>query len=124
MVIQDSPTGGKAGRWTKSGTVIEVLPYDAYQVRIYGSQHVTKRNRSHLQKIAQFTPEVRLYPAASPEAQSAPQETITEAEDRFVAVQPPCSWDRLSPLHHRQQPAGRPGEDVVSKLKQAEKERR
>ena len=124
VAIQDPPTGGRAGRWTKLGAVIEVLPYDAYQVRIHGSWHISKRNSNHLRKIAPFNPEVKLYPAASPEAQSVPQETITEAEDRFVAVQPPPSSDRLSLLHHRQQPAGQPGEDVVSKLKQAQKEGR
>ena len=64
---------GQGRRWTKSGTVVEVLPYDAYQVRIHGSRHVSKRYRSHLRKIAPFTPEVKLYPAASPEAQTAPQ---------------------------------------------------
>ena len=93
VAIQDPPSGGKAGRWTKSGTVIEVLPYDAYQVRIHGSWHLSKRNRSHLQKIAPFTPEVKLYPAASLAAQTAPQEDVTEITDRFVVVQPPCSWD-------------------------------
>ena len=60
VAIQDPPSGGKAGRWTKSGTVVELLPYDAYQVRIHGSWHMSKCNRSHLQKIALFTPEVRL----------------------------------------------------------------
>ena len=30
VVIQDPPSGRKAGRWTKSGTIIEVFPYDAY----------------------------------------------------------------------------------------------
>ena len=79
VAIQDPLSGGKAGRWTKSGTVVEVLPYDAYQVRIHGSRHVSKRNRSHLRKITLFTPEVKLYPAASPEALTAPQEGVTES---------------------------------------------
>ena len=103
--------------------MVEVLTYDAYQVRIHGSRHVSKHNRSHLQKIAPFTPEVKLYPAASLEAQMAPQKDVTAIADRFIAVQPPNSWDWLSPLPHWQQPAGWPG-DEVTKLRRAEKERK
>ena len=45
VAIQDPPSGGKAWRWMKSGTVVEVLLYDAYQVRIHGSRHMSKQNR-------------------------------------------------------------------------------
>ena len=30
VAIQDPGTGGKTGRWTKSGTVVESLPHDSY----------------------------------------------------------------------------------------------
>ena len=89
VAVQDPPAGGKAGRWNKSGTVVEVLPYDAYLVRIHGSRYVSKRNRSHLRKIAPFKPEEKLYPAVSPEAQAVPQEEVLESTDRFIAIQPP-----------------------------------
>ena len=122
VAVQDPSVGGKAGKWNKSGTVVEILPYDAYLVRIHGSRHVSKRNRSHLRKIAPFKPEERLYPAVSPEAQTIPQDEVIESTDRFIAVQPPRRWDRLSPLQHRQQPVGQPGEDVVARLREAEEE--
>ena len=38
VVVQDQQTNnGKAGRWTKSGEVIEVLPHNSYLVKIHGS---------------------------------------------------------------------------------------
>ena len=57
VVLQDLQTNdGKPGRWTKSGEVVEVLPYDAYLVRVHGSRAVTQRNRRFLRKMKPFSP--------------------------------------------------------------------
>ena len=120
VVIQGPPAGGKHGKWDKSGTVVEVLPFDAYSVRVHGSRLLTKRNRSHLRKIEPFVPEERIYPVTSPAASLAPRETVTEVTDRYVAVQPPRVWNKLSPVVHRKEPVGRPGEDIITRLKEAE----
>ena len=53
VMIQDQSTH-KPGRWTKTGTVVEVQEYDSYIVKIDGSNTVTKRNRKYLRKIATF----------------------------------------------------------------------
>ena len=125
VVLQDPPAGGKPGKWTKSGTVVEKLPFDAYLVRVHGSRSLTKRNRSHIKRIVPLFPEERLYPTASPAAQSVPEEQVTEKEERYIVRQPPTQWSRarLSPEKHRLEPKGRPGEDIVSKLRLEEQGR-
>ena len=41
--------------------------------------------------------------------------------ERFVEVQPPRQWTRLSPEKHRQTPAAGPGHDVVKTLRERER---
>ena len=120
VAVQDPPAGGKPGRWSKSGTVVEVLGHDAYMVRIHGSRSVTKRNRSQLRKIIPFIPEERLVPVTNPKVKEVVKSTVTESAERFVAIQPPRKWQRLSPIPHRQAPVGLPGEDIVGKMKDSE----
>ena len=59
----------------------------------------------------------RLVPASSDTAKEVQSDTVLEAEERFVAVQPPRSWQRSTPAPHRRTPAGRLGEDIVTRLK-------
>ena len=118
--MQDPSKGGKVSRWSKSGTVVEKLSHDEYMVSIHGSRAATKRNRWYLRKIFPLIPEEQLVPTTSPSAVSVSPDTVTELAERFVAVQPPRAWPRLSPAPHRQRPAGRPGEDMVKIIKEKE----
>ena len=45
VAIQNPQAGGKPGRWSKSGTVIEKLDYNSYQVRVHGNRNLTTQNR-------------------------------------------------------------------------------
>ena len=59
VVIQDQlANNGKAGRWTESGEVIEILPHDSYLVKVNGSSAVTKRNSQFLRKMTPFQPAI------------------------------------------------------------------
>ena len=89
-------------------------------IRIHGSRTLTRRNRSHIKKIIPFCPEERIIPTASPEAEAIPEEEVVEKAERFVVTQPQRKWVRLSPELHRHAPRGRPGEEIVSKLKEEE----
>ena len=120
VAIQDPPANGKAGRWCKSGTVIEKLGFDAYNVRVHGSRALTKRNRCHLRKIVPFIPKEKLVPTLSDTAKMIQPETVLETEEKFVAVQPPRSWQKLTPEPHRHSPAGKPGENIVTRLRAQE----
>ena len=121
VVVQDPSLGGKAGRWTKSGTIIECLPNESYLVRVHGSRALTKRNRIHIRKILPMVPDPYIIPADHPAAAEAPEVTKTEVTDRYVEVQPPRQWTRLSPDRHRQTPAACPGGDVVRTLREEER---
>ena len=53
VAIQDQ-TGHTPRRWSKTGTVVEVLPHDSYVVKVDGSNRVTKRNRQFLRKLGLY----------------------------------------------------------------------
>ena len=55
VYIQDQ-TGPNPNKWSKSGTIIECLPYDGFLVKIDGSNRLTKRNRKYLRKFTPFPP--------------------------------------------------------------------
>ena len=57
VMVQDQATH-KAGRWTKTGKIVEVLDFDSYLIKIDGSNTVTKRNRKFLRKITTFIDKV------------------------------------------------------------------
>ena len=48
VAIQEANTHGKPGKWTKTGTVTDCFPFQSYEVKVDGSNHLTKRNRVHL----------------------------------------------------------------------------
>ena len=98
------------------------MPYDAYMVRIHGSRLVSKRNRIHLRRILPLAPEQYVIPVNSKEAAEVPEHTKTEVTERYIAVQPPKRFMRLSPEAHRKAPAALPGQDVVTVLKRKEQE--
>lgn len=52
--IQDVANKGKAGKWTKTGVITEKLPFNSYEVKIDGSNKLTKRIRVHLRKIIPY----------------------------------------------------------------------
>ena len=68
-----------------------------------------------------MVPDKLVIPIDHPSAAAAPEVTKTEVADRFVEVQPPRQWSRLSPEKHRQTPAAGPGGDVVKILREKER---
>ena len=124
MPYRTQHKGGKAGRWSKSGTVVEVLPFEAYHVRIHGSRLLSKRNRIHLRKISPFVAEERIIPHICPDLLEAADGQTTEESERYVVIQPSRrqeDWVKLSPEAHRRRPEGHPGENIVKKkLKEQE----
>lgn len=54
VAIQDASNLGKPGKWTKTGLVTDCLPFQSYEIKVDGSNSLTKRNRVHLRKIVPF----------------------------------------------------------------------
>jgi hypothetical protein len=54
VAIQDASNLGKPGKWTKTGLVTDCLPFQSYEIKVDGSNSLTKRNRVHLRKIIPF----------------------------------------------------------------------
>ena len=48
-------TGNSKKKWHQTGTVMEVLPYDQYVVKVDGSGRLTTRNRRFLRKYTPFS---------------------------------------------------------------------
>ena len=59
IVQVQNQRGSPANKWDLSGQVIEVLPHDAYLIKIDGSGRLTKRNRQFLRPIVPYNPQLR-----------------------------------------------------------------
>ena len=75
--------GNNPRKWSKSGIILECLPYDAYMVKIDGSNSVTKRNRRFLRCFTPFTGSHSCLTAASINASQ--QECVTAPSDACSA---------------------------------------
>ena len=145
VAVQDqSQSNGKPGRWNKSAIVVEILPHEAYMVKITGSRQVTQRNRRFLRKLKPFTPAVpvtqeevsrskivtRSQTQPITTASSASTSTPPTYPSRPVSVPPtpalptPArSTVRCPPApQHRREPAGKPGDNIVKMLMDRERE--
>ena len=62
--------GNRPKKWDRSGTVVESLGFDSYNVKIDGSGRITKRNRRYLRKYTPATidiaPSVSAQPVLAP----------------------------------------------------------
>ena len=54
VVQVQNQRGSHANKWDLSGTIVQVLDYNAYIVKMDGSGHVTKRNRQFLRPIIPY----------------------------------------------------------------------
>ena len=79
MYVQDQ-TGSAPSRWSKSGTIVEVLPYDSYLVKIHGSNKLTQRNRRFLRAFTPFKP------AGNPDKITPPLVPLPQLESYVNAV--------------------------------------
>ena len=55
-VFIQNQTGPNPNKWSKTGQVVEILPFDSYLVKVDGSRKVTKRNRRFLRVFKPFNP--------------------------------------------------------------------
>ena len=51
LVSIQNQTGPRAKKWDKTGTIVEMLPFDQFRIRVDGSGNVTLRNRQYIRKI-------------------------------------------------------------------------
>ena len=148
VAVQDQSDHNKPGKWTKSGRVVEVQPFDSYLVLIHGSRDPTKRNRKFLRKIQPFTPALPVQGPMLPpvtRAQSrgtavakvpatAPEVPVTEVPETELEPAPLRTYSAPSPVPtqasrsylpspstYRLRPAAPPGEgNLLELLKEQE----
>jgi hypothetical protein len=143
---------GKTGKWTKTGEIVEVLPFDSYIVKIHGSCAPTKRNRRFLRKIIPYSSllPVELPLAASPAvtraAQKIAEELVPQPVEQAATPTPPHSapppsapelrplppgmvdkarpFNRLDSRAHRQVPVTAPtsGQEAYTILRERERD--
>ena len=88
VVVQDQ-SSNKPGKWTRTGVVIETLPYHSYMVRMHGSRAPTQRNRRFLRKITPFASILPTEPCASPAARPATRSSSPPTSAPTLAASPP-----------------------------------
>ena len=59
VVQVQNQRGPHANKWDLSGQVVEILPYDAYLIKMDGSGRITKRNRRYLRPIIPFNTQLQ-----------------------------------------------------------------
>ena len=94
VVVQDLTKKGQPGRWTKSGIIVEVLPHDAYLVKVHGSRALTKRNRRFLRKISPFMP---ASPVLSGESHAVPPMHIQPSAAPTASPEVPIQNEVIPP---------------------------
>ena len=55
VAIQDQSQPSKPGRWTRTGSVVELCGHDSILVKVDGSSRLTQRNRRFLKKITPYS---------------------------------------------------------------------
>ena len=87
-VLIQNQTGRFPLKWEKTGTVVEVLPFDQYIVKVSGSNRLTRRNRKFL----------RMYePALTKDNLIVPEDNNTNVNEK----EPESAWGArriISPL--------------------------
>ena len=139
VAVQDqSQSNGKPGRWDESAVVVEILPHQAYMVKIHGSRQLTQRNRRFLRKVIPFTPavpvtqeevsmgKVVIRSQTQPIMPSTPVTASTPVIDQNSPFTAPCPPAQTSPAkfpvrnspaaQYRRVPAGKPGDNFVKLL--------
>ena len=143
VAIQDLSDPCKPGKWTKTGTVVETLPYDSYMVRVDGSRRPTQRHRRHLRRLTTYS---SLLAKDLPDTPPPPMHSSTEdaaapkpaTSTPATHVQPPPTQptiptptptvytppflNKSSAATHRHQPIASPGTEILQKLRRMEQQ--
>ena len=104
VVMVQNQTGRHALKWDKSGTIVEVLPYDQYRIKMDGSGRVSTRNRKFIRPISPYslsrdrpTPDVDISLAGEiSEEPSIMTEPLTD-NNTSPALEPPVSESDSAP---------------------------
>ena len=89
--IQDVSKPGKPGKWTKTCVVTDCFPFQSYEIKVDGSNLMTKKNRIHLRRIIPFVCQSML---EEPESRLPPQQTpnSTRSQSTPASHLPTSSW--------------------------------
>ena len=87
MYIQGQ-NGTSPRRWSKSGVIVQSLPFQSYLVLIDGSRKLTKRNRQYLRRFVPFSQSFSnpSDPYIRPPTTDAPPTAAFHPEDIPLAV--------------------------------------
>ena len=87
VYIQDQ-NGASPRRWSKSGVIVQSLPFQSYLVLIDGSRKLTKRNRQYLRRFVPFSQSFSnpSDPYIRPPTTDAPPTAAFHPEDIPLAV--------------------------------------
>ena len=88
--------GNYPKRWDRSGTVVQVLNYDSYNVKVDGSGRVTRRNRRFLRKFLSTSTEIH-----GPQ-QSIVQRQATDRPKNLACHRRASHPWRQASAHHKQ----------------------
>ena len=110
--------GNHPKRWDKSGTVVESLGHDGYNVKVDGSGRVTKRNRRYLRKFIPATigidHTVQLPRPTTMGKSPTPSVTTSAPSDRNASFDTPVVPSNLNTRQDTPPPVRHPASSAVS----------
>ena len=133
VAIQDLSDPCKPGKWTKTGTVVETLPFDSYTIRVDGSRRPTQRHRRHLRRLTTYSSLLsKDLPVSKPTEETVTPTSTTPTEHgqppliqptTHAPTQATTTPTSPSAVNHRHQPLAPPGgKDILQKLRQMEQQ--
>ena len=117
VMIQDQTTH-KAGRWTKTGTIVEDQGFDSYTIKVDESNNVTKRNRKFLRLIIPYIDTADKKPQSSPVSKAPPPTQSSQTPKPKCPEAPvihpiPSQPTNPLPIQPVQEPVQEPVQDPV-----------
>ena len=98
VAIQDKTVPGKAGKWTKTGTITDKSGFQNYEVRVHGSNLLSSRHRTHLRKIIPYeNSQMKADQQLLPHATAAPTPPPPSPPRPVTAPPPPSPPSPPSP---------------------------
>lgn len=97
-VLIQNQTGKSPLRWEKTGTVVEILPYDQYIVKVSGSNRLTRRNRRFLRAyVPAATQERMIIPIEQGGEEGPDVESAWGARDHMLPSSDSTSLQHITP---------------------------
>ena len=114
VVQVQNQRGTRANKWDLSGTVVQILDYDAYLIKMDGSGRITKRNRQFLKPILPYTKVISTQPAQRNSSIGLGNKTNSQPNNHINSGPTAGSWEATSSVLVNQDKSGHSKDNMMT----------